>query len=255
MLKSTIISVVYLLFNMQSLNCYEIKSREELFVYLIDNGVDYINNSNRYQLRTNFCEVHELKNGKVCVFPTVGGKNTMGLLLNSKECLQNLIENDLFPLENNQKTYFDSEPKICRNFKEDIPLLKSHSDSLLGRVSNFLDIVELENLFETIKKKKGNRNLKPIDFLSMGAMLGEKIISENQGYKWILKKVYGTWNPYFEPLILTNNNKVIRIFDLLLDNMDWKSKSLSDYFFKSNFLLNPVEDVKYYRLEEIIYFH
>jgi|GEM_PF-1132240 len=254
MFKFIVISTINFLFNMQSLKCYEVKSRDELFVYLIENGVDYINNNNRYQLRGNYCEVHEMKNGMICVFPTAGGKNTKGLLLKSKVCLQNMIDNDSFPLENNDKTYFDFEPEICRNFKENIPLLKSHSDSLLNRVSNFLDLEELEKVFEVIKKKERNGNLKPIDFLSLGALLGEKVISENQGYKWILKKEYGTWNPYFEPIILTNEHKIIRIFDLLAGDMKWKSKNLSS-FFKSNMLLNPVEDLKYYQPEEIIYFH
>ena len=213
--------------------CVTKKQVKDIMQYLSANGLDPIwDKDNHFQLEGNLSIVYRMSSGEFALVPNDLDINKYGLIIHSKECLEKMIQEDYFPLENHDKTIFE-ECSI------QIQLFKEQKNFFEGDTIKVLDVIIDLNNFETMDKALNTIILKkkkavPLDFLNLGFAFGEFIIRTNNGFQWAFLKRYGTYNPYLTPIILSDNNEMIDVYSLVGKRVRGKFQSL-----------NPVlEDIK-----------
>lgn len=214
---------------------------ENIFDYLRSYGIEPAEDiDNHYQLKTNLAIVFTIKNGEIALVRSdFYGK---GLIISSKEYLEEMIRDNYFPIENSEKTIFEEEKEIIKNFKANQDLLFKH---ICQKVKKTIDINENEDLNFALKSlMKSRKKNVALDYIALGYILGEKIISNNVGYKWILVEHYGDYNPYLEPCILTDKNKVINIFNYLYGRLKWKISDVNTMLFDIG-IYDPKMDISW----------
>ena len=70
-----------------------------------------------------------------------------------------------------------------------------------------------------------------MDVLALGAVMGELQRRELNG-RWALEKWYGTYNPYYRPMIVySSENRIESPYSTLIGMIKWKEKDASKFFF------------------------
>ncbi len=206
-------------FNSTMQDCYEIKKTDELVKHLKSNGRTDPYEDFDYQLQTNYAWVFELKNGQVVL---IGNSfRHGGLIFRDKECFNQTVNADKFPIENPDKSLYDIEIDRIKSINKQIDIYREHLNTVLK-----FDFQELtREAAQAYIKKVVGRTIKKLttdtDLVALIAIFGEIMRREIKG-KWVLEKWYGTFNPYFMPKILNPNNKIIPINDSLLTAIKWK---------------------------------
>jgi hypothetical protein len=223
-------------------DCHKIKSPEELAVYLKQFGRDAFHDWD-YQLQTNYGFVHELENGQVAFFDNRFKQKA--ILFDSKKCFDNVIKADKFPIDNPNKDMFDIEGERMLTFHLQADHYRQHLNSVLK-----FDFTEItKDAAHAYLKKVIGRFIKgvtkPVDIVALISVIGELVKQETKG-RWFLEKRYGTYNPIYEPSIVTRDGKVIPISSKIFGQVKWRVSSLEQIFVDvHSTLTEPIKWEKY----------
>ena len=81
------------------------------------------------------------------------------------------------------------------------------------------------------------------DVIGLIAVTGD-LVKRELNCKWFIEKWYGIYNPYFEPNLLSNEKKVIKISSIIMGKLKWKIAKLESIF-NSPLLIEINEGVHY----------
>jgi hypothetical protein len=199
--------------------CFQIKSADDLIKILEKDGKSPPLYDFDYQLQTNYGLVFNLTNNKVIFLPN--NFRDKGLIFEDNNCFKQVIHADKFPLENPERTLYDTEIEGIKIINEQIGFYHSHLNTILK-----FDYPEInQEIAQLYLKKIIGRTIKKLtthkDIIALIAVLGELIRKEVNG-KWVIEKWYGTYNPHFKPRILNNKQRLIFIDDIILSQIKWK---------------------------------
>ncbi len=207
---------------------YQIKSSKELIDYLKTLGRDAILDTD-YQLQTNCGWVHELDNGKIAFFTNNFHHNA--ILFDTKKSFEEVVSKDKFPIENLEGEIFDIDSDSVKNFH----LQAEHYQKYLNRVLKFSFPEITKEAAQAYLKKVIGRSIKqttlPNDILALISVIGELIKQETNG-KWFLLKSYGTYNPIYEPNIVTAIGNVFLISSQIIRCVKCRTSKLENIFDK-----------------------
>jgi hypothetical protein len=175
---------------------YGIQRVGHLIDYLVFNQKELYNDCNR-QLPTNHAYVYYLDNGEVLVFPNGYLPKAEGLLLENKAILDEMLENDRFPIENPEKTIFEYERDALFTLPN-IAYFKNHLDEKLN-INEILDKTTIQKYYAGVLKWSKSKKALPLDFVALCVLFGE-LVRQEKGGQWVLLKRYGVFNPYFIPV-------------------------------------------------------
>ncbi|HEX8278454.1 MAG TPA: hypothetical protein VF540_07150 [Segetibacter sp.] len=229
-------------------DCFQIKKTEELIDYLKTNENIDVFNDFGYQLQTNYGFVYNLKNKEVAFFPN--NFRGDGLLFQDEDCFQQFVAADKFPIDNPEKSLYDTEIDRIKKINKQIDFYRIHLNTVLK-----FDFPEISReAAQAYLKKVIGRTIKKLttntDLVALIAVFGEIIRREIDG-KWVIEKWYGTYNPHFKPRILTKDKKLIFIDDTLLIQIKWKV-SETDRIFKDTDGIVDLKTRKEYHKCEIL---
>lgn len=206
---------------------FQIKNSQELIDFLKSNeNIDAYRDFD-YQLKTNFGFIYNLKSGQVVFIPN--NFRGDGLLFPNKNCLDQIIEADRFPIENPGNNLYDTEIERIKSINKQIDFYRKHLNTVLK-----FDFEEISReVAQAYIKRVVGRTIKKLttntDLVGLIAIFGELLRKEING-KWVIEKWYGTYNPHYKPRILTKNNMLIFIDDVILIKLKWKVTKVDGIF-------------------------
>ncbi len=223
-------------------DCYQIKAPEDLADYLKQLGRDAFHDWD-YQLQTNYGFVHELGNGQVAFFDN--HFNQKAILFDTKKCFDDVIKADKFPVENPDKEIFEIEGDRMLTFHLQADHYRQHLNKVLK--FNFPEITK--EAAQAYLKKAIGRFIKklttPTDVVALISVIGELVKQETNG-KWFLEKRYGTYNPIYEPNIVTGDGNVALMSSNIIGQVKWRVSSLDNIFIDVHSrLTEPIKWKKY----------
>lgn len=196
-------------------------------------------------LSTNSCYVYYLKSGEVAVLPNGLPDSSKGLLFSEKKYFLECVENDFFPIENENQ-------KIEERNNSDIKEVDQCVGEYISKLASYVipkenidpnNVVFLSRLLMIVKKE---RKKMPEKYLIYSALAVGEYIRKLHNGKWMLLKRYGTFNPYYVPAILYSDDHVLPFWDKLdlFFMMPWTPEEFSNYepiknpslIFEGNFL-------------------
>lgn len=219
-------------------NCIDIHSVNELRNIL----KTYSKRENDFDtcLNTNYAYIYYLSSGQIVMIPNENSERSNGLIFQNKKCLDECIKKDEFPLENEKKTLQEFFQADILNLTDSIDGIKNYLTELITNTSSqdLLLNSDLSRLLMELKLKIQKKELSKRDTFRSYLLLGEYVRSMYGG-KWILLKRYGTFNPYYTPAILFNDNAVLPFWDYL---NTYFQASISDpkTFANLPYIKNPV---------------
>jgi hypothetical protein len=221
---------------------FQIKSSKELIKYVKQQGRDAFYDFD-YQLQTNYGFVHKLKNGQVAFFPN--DFKQKAILFDTKKSFGQTIKKDQFPIENPNKEMFEVEGDKIKAFH----LQADHYRQHLNKILKF-DFTEItKEAAQAYLKKVIGRFIKrlttPTDVVALISVIGELVKQETNG-KWFLEKRYGTYNPIYEPNIVTSKKNVCLISSQVIGSVKWRTSKLENIFIDVHSkLTEPIKWNKY----------
>jgi len=207
------------------MECAKIKSLEEIKDYLLTHHKtlrDYDDH-----LSKGYGTIYKLSTGEVILTPTLSRSGSKCLLFTNEECFLECLRNESFPIENEDKEIFEYDLEGQRNIHKNISKYHGYLNKRLKLNYLSLDRSNIREYYEGVLKLKKKTQE---DILALGAVMGELWRKELNG-KWILEKWYGTYNPYYKPLIVYSDNKLQSPYDKLIGMLKWKEKDANKLFF------------------------
>lgn len=206
--------------------CYHIKEPKELAEYLKQLGRDAFHDWD-YQLQTNYGFIHELENGQVAFFDNHFIEKA--ILFDTRKCFEDVIRADKFPIDNPEKEMFEIEGDRMLTFHLQADYYRQHLNTVLK-----FDFPEItKEAAQAYLKKAIGRFIKklttPKDVVALISVIGELVKQEADG-RWFLEKRYGTYNPIYEPNIVTGKGNVIFMSSDIIGKMKWRVSSLDTIF-------------------------
>jgi len=222
--------------------CYQIKDPKELTDYLKEQGRDAFHDWD-YQLQTNYGFVHKLKNGQIAFFDN--HFNQKAILFDTEKCFDDIIKADKFPIDNPEQEMFDVEGDRMKTFHLQADRYRQHLNNVLK-----FDFQEInKEAAQAYLKKVIGRKIKTLttatDVVALISVIGELVKAEIGG-KWFLVKRYGTYNPIYEPNILTSAGNVYLISSRIIGKVKWRTSKLEDIFIDvHSTLTEPIKWTKF----------
>lgn len=85
----------------------------------------------------------------------------------------------------------------------------------------------------------------PTDVVALISVIGE-LVKQETGGKWFLEKRYGTYNPIYEPNIVTADGNVFKISSKIIGKVKWRVSSLDNIFiYVHSRLTEPIKWKRY----------
>ena len=223
-------------------DCFEIRKSQDLVDYLKSTENKDAYDDFDYQLHTNYGFVYNLKNGQIVFIPN--NFRNDGLLFDNKECFNQFVKADKFPIANPGTNLYDTEIETIKAINKQIDFCQHHLNALLR-----FDYKELNrDTAQVYLRKIIGRTIKKLttntDLLALIAIFGEIVRREING-KWVIEKWYGMYNPHYKPRILNNVGKLIFIDDAVLGNVKWKV-SFVDMIFNNTEGVMDLEERRQY---------
>ncbi|MFT3946440.1 MAG: hypothetical protein QM763_05640 [Agriterribacter sp.] len=140
---------------------------------------------------------------------------------------------------------FDVEGDRMKTFHLQADHYRQHLNNILK-----FDFQEInKEAAQAYLKKVIGRKIKTlttaIDVVALISVIGELVKAETGG-KWFLVKRYGTYNPIYEPNILTSGGNVYLISSRIIGKVKWRSSRLEDIFTDIHSTLRePIKWTKY----------
>lgn len=190
-----------------------------------------------YQLETNHAFIYKLNTGQVVLFPSFAAPNPPKcLVFRDRACFDECVSKDHFPIENYAKQLEDYDAARLRDIASNIGYYQEY----LNHRYKF-DFTELnrEIIHRYYLKVLKDKSRYPSAIIALGALMGEQLRVELNG-KWVLRKWYGPYNPYYSPLIKLDD-KAFRVNDKLFSMLESKTEDSSAFFDRRFFGTTPIE--------------
>lgn len=215
--------LIFYLFNIniffQMTNDYKIMSTSNL--------LDYLESKSRkpmsldYQLNSNYANIYLLENDEVVLIPSTFQGD--GILFKNSKSFENMVGTEIFPIENPNRGLFELEMKSILNIKNNTNISQEQLNH--GFKLNYMTVDRntLKSYYQNVKSIFKNRADKNKYLIALTTLVGEYLKETKQGH-WALIKRYGIYNPYYEPVIITPDDKIIffsdRLFGMLESNIN-----------------------------------
>jgi hypothetical protein len=207
--------------------CFQIKKAEVLIDYLKTVEHKDVFRDMDSQLQTNYGFTFNLNNGGVVFLPHTFRND--GIVFENKECLEELIRQDWFPINNPGNSLYDTEIERIKSIHMQIDFYRLHLNRVLK-----LDFEEINrDACQGYLKKIIGRTIRKLttntDLIGLIAVFGEVLRREIHG-QWVIEKWYGIYNPHYKPRILDKDQRLIFIDDKILGQVKWKVSSADRIF-------------------------
>ena len=164
-----------------------------------------------YQLKTNYAFIYKLHTGQIVLPPAQPTANEPKcLVFRDQACFDACILNDYFPIENYDKQLEDHDPDRLKDIESNI---NYYQEYLNNRYKFDFDKLDREIVQSYYSKVLKDKSCYPQAIIALGSLMGEQLRIELNG-KWVLRKWYGSYNPYYTPLI-KSGDYVSPIYDKL----------------------------------------
>lgn len=210
-------------FNINNMDCVEIIEHTGFQKLLEDNGL--AKRDFAYQLSTNRAFIYEFPSGQIGLFPAHPSTSPRCLVFQNRSCFDDCVARDHFPIENYDRQIEDYDVELLRHINKNVERYQAFLNNRYGFDYKNLSREICHNYYLKVVKDKSNY---PTALIALGAVMGETLRIELSG-KWILKKDYGAYNPYYVPL-LQSGDRIYDIYDQLSSLIQNKSKDSSGFF-------------------------
>ena len=163
------------------------------------------------QLETNYCLVYFLPNKEVILLTTYPSieKDRRGILFKNKQCFDEMVEKDIFPLKNTDRTLFDVlMNEINNDLINNIPLFQNLLNESLNLKLKDLNEITLKTYLRLLQKRNKNNKMNDRELFAFATLFSEFFRDKING-KWVLMKKYGSINPYYEPVVINSRNEIL----------------------------------------------
>lgn len=190
------------------------------FIASFEDGVSYINHFGKtldnpdvsFIYRNNGL-VWVLENGEYAFCPNIGywseGSNMQWIIFKNKECFNEVIDSNEWPLMNSPNTLWEQYSKHFLDLSSnDISFFKSHLENKFQLTLYPLTMEKLELLRNKVFLP--DRQFEELDALFFYILLAE-YIRVRDDCKWVLLKEYGPYSSYFFPMLHKKDSKKITL--------------------------------------------
>ncbi len=203
--------ILFALIMIMDPECYKVYYSQDIIVKLNANSIKVADFDTC--LSTNKCFVYYLKSGEVFLLPNnYSNVHSKGILFYNKECYDDCLKKDHFPIENSKLVIEEKYANYIQNVdkKIDTVIQEMMLRFMPKNKEKLSDSTRISQLLLTLKSKKLNEK----DLFYAALTLGEFVRRFNKGH-WIILKRYGTYNPYYTPGIIYEDNSICLFWDYL----------------------------------------
>ena len=182
----------------------------------------------------NGAEIYPMQDGRLIAF--IRGKQ-YGLLIDSEECLQSMIKQRSFPINNTLTEPIEYEVENILHINEKTAYYMALLNQNLGMGDININEKNIKAYFAEARRLAREGTLKPAVEVGLMAVLGDYVKKRFQG-KWVLRERYDDYNIVYEPYMLKNNGKMINIRSVVIKLLrDDDYEYAFNYVWNSYFLL------------------
>ncbi|HEY9047591.1 MAG TPA: hypothetical protein VIN08_16910 [Ohtaekwangia sp.] len=179
-----------------------------------------------YQMETNHAFIYKLNTGQIVLFPSFPSADPPKcLVFRDQGCFDAYVSEDRFPIENYDKQLEDHDTNRLKNIGSNISYYQGYLNNRYK--FNFIEL-NRETIQSYYLKVSKDEPGYPLTVIALGALMGEQLRIELNG-KWVIKKNYGPYNPYYSPLV-RSDDKVFPVYDKLYSMIESKAKDSSGFF-------------------------
>jgi hypothetical protein len=183
------------------------------------------------QLATNHAFIFRMSSGEVVLAPGTLSADQSYLIFTNEQCFDDAISQDYFPVENYDKSIEEYDVEGMKNISSRI---ENYVDLLVRKYSIKNSSITRDTIQEMYSKVLNNKSRPPEEIVALGAVMGEALRIELKG-SWILVKTYGTYNPYYSPRVLFDDDKIASIYDVLYSMLDSRIKESKKFFIRTGY--------------------
>ena len=193
-------------------NCWIVHPESFLVSYLEMHKKNVLDSD--FELETNHSSVYILSNKEIILLtsPSFIGEERKGILFKNKECFDETVKNDIFPLDNIDKTLFEVQmQKIDNDLINNIPVLQKLLNDSLNLDLKDINEITLNIYINSLHQRIINKQMSSTEYFAFATLFSEFFRTKING-KWVLLKKYGSINPYYEPVIVNSRNEILDPF-------------------------------------------
>ncbi|MEI9919860.1 MAG: hypothetical protein WDO14_13835 [Bacteroidota bacterium] len=189
-----------------------------------------------YQLETNYAFIYKLHTGQVVLLPSLPtASRPRCLVFQDEKCFAECLSIDHFPIENYDKQLEDYDADRLKSIGSNLAYYQGYLNDRYSFNFTELNREIIQSYYQKVLKDKSSY---PYPIIALGALMGELLRLELNG-KWVVKKVYGSYNPYYSPLIKSNGT-IFSVYENLYPMIQRRSKDSSAFFDRRFFGSTPI---------------
>jgi hypothetical protein len=201
--------------------CYTIINADQMERLLAERRRDFFNHD--FTLNNGGLRVFRFSDGAhlICPWPIYPDPvPPPGFFCPSYDGYLALIGLERLPIEAPQKAIFEHDIDGLAAIDKNIGSYRAQLAQSLAINPPDLDQATLAKLWPLVKKGIKPVNLEASAKLLIGyaALVSESVRLELNG-RWLLKKEYGIYNPFWVPLVVGENGLVYKVFEVVVNNM------------------------------------
>ena len=217
--------------SMEPNNCYKFITYKDVFdvVESIDKLV-----KNSDQLEGSYAYKCRLPSGQILILPNPFEEDKVAILFESQKCFEDKMEESAEHLPDNQKSIVEKYQILVTSFDVNNLYMNLIPLSGFSAAGNYPDKNSLMVFLDSIKREQNTLSIR--DKIVSTLLLGELIRTHMNG-EWKCQKKYGLFFPYYEPVVLYPDNRILPVFDIA--RYYWEGSLHSNMFLKSLFVQDP----------------
>lgn len=203
---------------------FRIIEKSEAIEYLSKFNLNLTKNIS-FVLETNKCWVYELPNSEIVVIAIACDKS---LICKNRSVLDKFVADDHFPIGNLDNTIFSTHSEQLIRINTSFLKNKLILDDISNNKEVDLTLNSLEIYLKAIKLRKKSKDLEKFEIAFIN-VVGEYLRKERNG-KWGLIKRYHNFNPYYEPVIITQDGFVLDFTLKAIDYIFYKGLDFKSFY-------------------------
>jgi hypothetical protein len=211
--------------------CFKIMPADALIERMSKYNINIISDAH-YSLRNRYAKGYLLPTGEVIVLSEINHPSINGILYQNKDCYQADFKKDYFPIENPLKTLYEYDQSGIKVVNISISNYQKYLNQKYG--TNYT-IINNEVIRDYLKKYilSENYNDDPFENISITCVYAEyQRIKFNA--KWAIVEKMGIYNPFFEPELVTTDNKIFAIKIPEKSSISDVGTEIDDFMFSLN---------------------
>jgi hypothetical protein len=160
----------------------------------------------------------------------------MCLVFRDQACFDDCVSKDHFPIENYDKQLEDYDSDRLRTIGSNIDYYKDYLNDRYKFGFTELNREAIQRYYLNVSNDKSGY---PYAVIALGALMGELLRIELNG-KWVVRKNYGPYNPYYSPLV-KSDDKIFSVYDRLYSMIESRDKDSSVFFDRRFFGSTPIK--------------